>query len=72
MDVAQSKGYVDEHDGIADHNSADVAVALSVDLVLNAALCAEGYSQVGVAKVLHKPDEPEMDTHTHKIRSLYT
>lgn len=64
VDVAQSQGDVDEHDGVADHDGPDVTVALSVDLVFNAPLCTEGYGQIGIVEVLHKLDEPERHTHT--------
>lgn len=61
VDVTQGQGDVDEHNTIAEDHSADVAVALSVDLIFNAPLCAESDGQVGVAEVLHKFDEPEME-----------
>lgn len=48
MDVTKGQRDVDEHDGIADDNGADVAVALSVDFIFNAPLGAEGDGQVGV------------------------
>lgn len=62
LDVTQSQRDVQEHDGVADDNGADVTVALSVKLVFNAPLCTEGYGQVGVLVVLHKFDESEMCT----------
>lgn len=58
MNVAQGKGDVEEHDGVADHYGSDVAVALAVDLVLDAALRAVGDGQVGIGVVLNKADEP--------------
>lgn len=61
VDVTQGQGDVDEHNAIAEDHSADVAVALSVDLIFNAPLCTESNGQVGVAEVLHKFDEPEME-----------
>lgn len=58
LDVAQGQRDVQEHDGVADDDGADVAVALAVDLVLDAPLAAEGHRQVGVVVALHEPDEP--------------
>lgn len=58
-DVPQSQGDVDEHGGVADQYGADVAVALSVDLVLDAALRVEGDHEVGVAVVFQKGNESE-------------
>ena len=73
VDVTQSQGDVDEHDGIADHYSSDITVALSVDFILDASLGTEGYGQVGVFEVLHKVDESEMRTkkcwHTQTVTS---
>lgn len=57
--MPQSQRDVDEHDDVADQDGVDVAVALAVDLVLHAPLCAEGDGQVGVGEVLHEADEPE-------------
>ena len=57
VDVAQGQGDVDEHDGVADHDSADVTAALSVDLILDTPLRAERYGQVGIFEVFHEPDE---------------
>lgn len=58
-DVPQSQGDVDEHGGVANQYGADVAVALSVDLVLNAALRVEGDREVGVAVAFQKGNESE-------------
>lgn len=63
MDVTQCQGDVDEHDGIADDYGADVTVALSVYLIFDTPLCAEGYGEVGVFVVLHELDKSEMRTH---------
>lgn len=57
--MSQSQGDVDEHGGVADQYGGDVAVALPIDLVLDAALRVEGDDEVGVAVVLQKADEPE-------------
>lgn len=59
--MAQSQGDVDEHNGVADGDGADVAVALSVYLVLNTPLCTKGYGQVAVSELLHEIDESEME-----------
>ena len=48
LDVTQCQGDVDEHNSVADHDGADVTVALSVNLILNTPLCTERYGQVGV------------------------
>lgn len=69
-DVTQGQRDVDEHNDVADYNSADIAVALSVYFIFNTPLCTEGYSQVGVREVLHELDEPEMDTHTHTQKRI--
>lgn len=63
MDVTQGQGDVHKHNDIANHNGADVTVALSVYFIFNAPLGAKGYGQVGVCVVLHKPDKSEMGTH---------
>lgn len=57
MNVTQGQGDVKEHDAIAEDDGADIAVALSVNFILNTSLCTEGYSQVGVFEILHEPDE---------------
>ena len=62
LDVTQGQGDVDEHDGVADDDGADVTVALSVDFVFDTPLSAEGYGQVGVVELLHELDESEMHT----------
>lgn len=59
--MAQGQGDVDEHNGVADGDGADVTVALSVYFILNAPLCAKGYGQVGVFELLHEIDESVMD-----------
>lgn len=61
VDVSQGQRDVDKHDDVADDHRADVAVALPVDLILDAPLRAEGDGQVGVFVVLHETDESEMD-----------
>ena len=65
VDVTQGQGDVDEHNGIADYNGANVTVALSVNFIFNTPLCGERYGQVGVFEVLHELDEPEMHTKKH-------
>lgn len=50
-DVPQRQGDVDEHGGVADQDGGDVAVALSIDLVLDAALRVEGDREVWVAVI---------------------
>lgn len=67
LDVTQGQGDVDEHDGVTDHDGTDVTVALSVNFILNTPLCTEGYGQIGVAEILHEPDEPETCTHKDNI-----
>lgn len=62
-DVAQGQGDVHKHNDVANHDGADVAVALSVYFVFNTPLGTEGDGQVGVCVVLHESDKPE--THTH-------
>ena len=57
LDVPQGQGDVDEHDDVADHNGGHVVLALAVDLILDAALGAEGHRQVGVVVALHEADE---------------
>lgn len=58
INVAQSQRDVDKHDDVADQDSGDITAALTVDLVLNAALRAEWDGQVGVFIVLYKVDKP--------------
>lgn len=65
--MTQGKGDVNEHDGVADYDGADVTVAFSCYFVFNAPLCTECYGQVGVAEVLHEFDKSERHTHTKII-----
>lgn len=62
VDVTQGQGDVDEHNGVADYDGADIAAALSVYFIFNTPLCTKGDGQVGVFEVLHEFDESEMDT----------
>ena len=55
--MSQGQGDVDEHDDVADHDRGHVVLALAVDLILDAALRAEGHGQVGVGVALHEADE---------------
>lgn len=64
--MPQSQGDVDEHDGVADEYGGDVAVALAVDLVLDAALRVEGHDELRVAVVFQKCDKSEGEKTTTK------
>lgn len=65
--MSQSQRNVHEHGGVADQYSGDVAVALPVDLVLDATLRVEGDDEVRVAVVFQKADESEKNRGTCKL-----
>lgn len=57
--MSESQGDVDEHGGVADQYGGDIAVALPIDLVLDATLRVEGDDEVRVAVVFQKADESD-------------
>lgn len=70
LDVTQGQGDVHKHNDVTKNDGVDVAVALSVYFIFNTPLGTEGYRQVGVCVVLHKPYKPEMDKKHHQHACL--